>query len=294
MISQCRVACSTDSLSEEESSQLISHYYYLLSTPNIVSLSYEENNYGKNVLSVGVIDIKKSTVKLPKKVIYEMPEKWVKVPVQMFCEGVIKTLLCEGGCEIFTESVNRHGTLGLNGKVHGQVYLFSCAHVLTEHNANNIGRYVYIEGDTDPIAVVEDHIPVRVYNRVNVHNPDRFTKDLAWAKIIANQWSPTIKEIGTVKGIRTPQRKEKVKYYGAASLGVQDDIPIRSTNAATRVEVEGHGWVFYEDVIKLNTFGFFLERGDSGSAMVAQKDTKVVGILMSKGDRNGYACKLAQ
>ena len=93
MITQCNTACSSDSLNEEESSKLISHYYYLLSTPNIVSLSYEdEDDNGRTVLSIGVIDINDLTTTLPKMIIYEIPQKWVKIPVKPYQEGVIKAL----------------------------------------------------------------------------------------------------------------------------------------------------------------------------------------------------------
>lgn len=89
------VECSSDSLSDEESSNLISHYYYLLSTPNIVSLSYEEDDdNGRGELSVGLIDINNLTVTatLPKMIIYETPQKWVKIPIKSYQEGVIRAL----------------------------------------------------------------------------------------------------------------------------------------------------------------------------------------------------------
>lgn len=88
------LAACTDRLSEEESTQLLSHYSHLLSTPNIVSLSYEKDDAGRGVLSIGVIDPKAPTVELPEMIIYETSssQKWVKVPVQIFHEGVIKAL----------------------------------------------------------------------------------------------------------------------------------------------------------------------------------------------------------
>ena len=275
------------------------------------------------MLSVGVIDINDSTITLPRRIIYETSEKWVTVPVQMFHEGVIKALSgpCEGGCAISTDGLDCGGTLGVNIEYRGHYRLLSTAHVLTMHDDSNKGKTVYmcIEDDTDPIvysngdkkdkkkinkkpiAVIKDHIRVRVYNKKEVDNPERFTQDLAWAEFLNEQGFPTVRGIGNVQGIRPPQQREYVKYYGAASLAVQDKIKIISTNAAMVMKVDGCGWVFYENIIKLNTFGSTLEKGDSGSALVAESDTKVVGMLMGKHvdeqapkqelDR-AYACKL--
>ena len=277
---------------------LISCCFDRLLTPNIVSLSYEKDDrIERDVLSVGVIDINDSTPKLPKLIIYETPQKWVKVHVEIYEEGVIKALNgpCEGGCKIHTEGVrNGGGTLGMIRQCdNGQIYLYSCAHVLTQHNKCNIQKNVYVEGDADPVAVVKDHVPVRVYDRVDTENRERYSHDLAWAKINpGRKWTPTVKEIGQVKGVRPPVENEMVKFYGAVSLDVQGRIKIKSTNATTVVQVKDVGYVFYKDVIKLDTSNpTFFEEGDSGSAMVAESDTKVVGLLMS-GGRFGYACKI--
>ena len=274
---------------------LISCCFDRLLTPNIVSLSYEKDDLiERDVLSVGVIDINDSTPQLPKIIVYETSQKWVKVHVETYEEGVIKALNgpCEGGCKIHTEGVgNGGGTLGMIRQCgDGQVYLYSCAHVLTEHNERNIQKNVYVEGDTDPVAVVEDHVHVEVYNRVDAGNRERYSHDLAWAKINpGTSWTLRVKEIGAVKGVRPPVENEMVKFYGAASLDVQGGIKIKSTNATTVVKVEEVG---YKDVIKLDTSNpTYFEEGDSGSAMVAESDTKVVGLLMS-GGRFGYACKL--
>ena len=292
------VAC-TDYLDEKESTQLISHYSYLLSTTNIVSLSYEEDDTGRNVLSIGVIDLKAPNNEL-QMIIYEVSsQKWVKVPVQIFQEGVIKALSgpCKGGCKICTQGLNNSGTLGVNIEYNGQYRLLTCAHVLTEHKDTNIGKDIFVvdEGDYEPIASVESHVPVTVYNSKDVPYPVRSTQDLAWATISQQRGSPLVKEIGNVCGIRHPYQKEMVQYYGAVSLGLQDNIPVKSTSVAVAVKVptsEGDKWTFYERVIKLDIRYATVNKGDSGSAIVAQSDKTVVGILMSASESNAYACKL--
>ena len=85
---------------------LISCCFDRLLTPNIVSLSYEKDDHiERDVLSVGVIDINDSTPELLKIIIYETSQKWVKVHVEIYEEGIIKGLNgpCERGCTIHTE-----------------------------------------------------------------------------------------------------------------------------------------------------------------------------------------------
>ena len=285
-----------EALNYEESSLLISHYHYLQSTGNVVSLSYDEDNTGRNVLSIGVININApSSIKLPTTIIvFEMPQKWVKIPVQIFQQGVIK-VLCEGGCRVCTDGLGYGGTLGINIHYRGNTRLLSAAHVLTMHDDTNIGKRVYVDNDgiVCPIAVVEGHEPVTVYHTNTVANPERFTQDLAWGKLKTEQWFPTVRGIGNINGIRQPIEKEDVQYYGATSLDVQEDIPVRRLNDSVTVTLpDGIGYVFYRDVIKLDARYTSIEEGDSGSALVAQTDRKVVGILISASTDFAYACKL--
>ena len=90
---QCHVhvVCSSEPLSEEESSDFISHYEHLVSTPNIVSLSCELDDEGRNVLSVGLMD---STIKhnLSTTIIFETPKKWFIILVETYEEGAISVV----------------------------------------------------------------------------------------------------------------------------------------------------------------------------------------------------------
>ena len=87
------VVCSSEPLSEEESSDFISHYEHLVSTPNIVSLSCELDDEGRNVLSVGLMD---STIKhnLSTTIIFdhETPKKWFIILVETYEEGPISVV----------------------------------------------------------------------------------------------------------------------------------------------------------------------------------------------------------
>lgn len=301
-------------LSATDAKKLIKSHHYLLSTPYIVSLSYHDEKKGgqktgNKVFYIGVI--KKLTaqqteapdVLIPEFILFETEDnKIVNVPVVVIEEGEIVALSApyKGGSMVYTEGVERGGTLGVNTQYKGTYRLLSAAHVLTRFNDNNIGKRIFARSDISEDYVytganVTGHVPVNLYDLPNDPNIIRAKQDLAWADITPAQGSPEIEQIGPVGSIRDPVLNEKVKCYGGLTEDLMTDMEIVSLSTSLRVNVDVGGmtkYAFFEDLVKIDLITASLLPGDSGSAAIAENDNKIVGIMMAATTFNGYFCKL--
>ena len=214
-----------ETLSDKEASELMDEYDHLFKNPNVVSLDYRTIMHsevgkgasaGQKMLCIGVIKEDTSS-ELPKVAVYETSAKRVEVPVHIFVQGEIKALApYEGGSEIKNEALRVGGTVGVNTIFKGKYQLLTCAHVFTEFDDDNIkyqrGIEVKHNEDEDfqplPAVTIEGHIPVIVYDSPtpDQENPlERADQDLAWATLTVAHGLPSIKEIGSVSGIRKPE-----------------------------------------------------------------------------------------
>ena len=104
LISGTRMASQYFQLSASDTKRLIKSHHYLLSTPNVVSLSYHDEKKdgkttGQKALHVGMIkklkpeDIVKPDIVLPKFVAFETEDKKkVEIRVRIIEEGEIEAL----------------------------------------------------------------------------------------------------------------------------------------------------------------------------------------------------------
>ena len=307
------MACHTVNLSASDSKKLTDCYRHYLSIPNIVSISYcdekkRDQKTGRKVLCFGVVkklkceDIGAPNVLLPKSVPFETEHKFkIEVPVQVVEEGEIVALNApyKGGSSIKTETIDAKGTLGVNTYYKGVYRLLSGAHVLTQFDESNIGKKVLASSDgehfEDTIATVTGQVKVVLYDKPAQPAPVYAKQDLAWANITEEKGSPEIKEIGHVGGIRDPVLKELVQFYGGESEDLSKDLEILDVSAKLAVRFMINGatkYGFFEDVVKFDLTQAAPLPGDSGSAIIAQRDKAIVGILMSSSMFYGYFTKL--
>ena len=300
-----------DELDELEAKALLKKYQHFMCTPNVVSLSYssekkEGKKTGRYVLRVGVIkklsaeEIKDPDVLLPKAVVYETPTKKVHVPVQVVEEGEIWALSLpyEGGSEVYAASAVGQGTLG---HYKGKYRLLSAAHVLTRFDPANIGRQINPRSNLlhpfqSMSITIEGQVDVVLYNSPNVQNPVCAKQDLAWATVTSQQESPEIISAGAVNNIRDPLKDELVQYYRASSQKCQSDIPVADTATMAKVQIQvgrsSYKYAYFEDICRLDISQATPIPGDSGSALIAQSDKRIVGILFSGGLLSAYFCRL--
>lgn len=302
-------------LSASDAKRLIRSHHYLLSTPNVVSLSYRDEKRdnkktGEKALHVGVIkkrkaqDIVKPDIILPKFVSFETEDKRkVEIRIQVFEEGEIVALGApyKGGSQIAAQNVGGGGTLGVNTQYKGSYRLLSAAHVLTKFDPKNIGQKIFARSNSsdqpaDTGATVTGQVSVVLYDKPNEPSPTYAKQDLAWANITEGQGSPEIKSIGKVGPIRNPVVNEKAKFYGGKSEDLFEDSEVEDISASMilKVQVDGNiKYGYFEDVAVISLPGATPVPGDSGSAIIAESDNNVIGILMSKGSViHAYFCKL--
>ena len=256
-----------------------------------------ETNDGKEILSVQASDIH-----LPKSVLFETEDKVnVEIPVQVVEEGEIFALNppYKGGSLVKTETVLVKGTLGVNTHYKGVYRLLSAAHVLTRFDESNIGKKILASSDgehfEDTGSTVTGHIHVDLYDRCSQLAPVFAKQDLAWANITEDKGSPEIKMIGHVGGIRDPVVGEFVQFYGAGSECLYDNLEVEAISAEIKVNYTINNDIkygYFEEPFKINITNCAPLPGDSGSAIIAQRDKAIVGILMSSSMVFGYFTKL--
>ena len=300
-------------LSDEEAEQLMQKYDHLFDDPNIVTMDYciisnakeGKEKTPRRKLCIGVIKIN-NDIKLPEIAVYETSTKRIEVPVHVFEEGEIKALAYEGGSAIKNEVLDSlEGSVGVNTIFNGTYRLLSCAHVLTEFDDANIGnqrRVKVCPSKDEPFQLIpvtiEGHARARVYDMINPSIRRRAEQDLAWAKITAADGLPSVKEIGSVSGIRKPILNETVTLFGAYSQEQFMNIPIIGNNVRLTMPFNASDgkkkFVFFRGLWKLDLRKTekVLMPGDSGTAIIAEVDKAIVGILVCGNLSYAHFCAL--
>ena len=146
-------------------------------------------------------------------------------------------------------------------------------------------------------ATVTDQVDVVLYDSSTIPNPVRAKQDLAWANITPDRGSPAIIDIGTPGGIRKITHDEKVKFYagriGAPETGVQVDDIYAETKIKVQTPSGATKYAYFEDVCRIEE-PIAIGPGDSGTAIVAEDDNALLGILFSTSSFSliSYFCKL--
>ena len=212
----------------------------------------------------------------------------------------------KGGSLIKNVAIKEEGCLGVNTQYQGSYRLLSAAHVLTKFDRSNIGKEISLrnkQGNFVPIgATVTGQVDVVVYDTESEPNPVRAKQDLAWADIPAGimlKYFPEIEIIGKPEKIRRVIDDETVKCYAGCSADWWEDVEVSSTTAETKIKIDSLSdpkFVFLEEVCWINRELMFTKsrvgEGDSGTAIVAEKDNALLGILIGQTERSHYFCKL--
>lgn len=192
------------------------------------------------------------------------------------------------------------GCLGANAQYTGAYRLLSAAHVLTKFDRNYIGKQIQVlDGSqwVDIGATVTDQVDVVLYDSSTVPHPVRAKQDLAWANISPDRGSPAIIDIGTPGGIREIKDDEKVKFYAGRTGVLETDVPVDDIYAEIKLKVitpsGATKYAYFEDVCRIEQ-PIPVGNGDSGTAIVAEDDNALLGILFSVNSMffTGYFCKL--
>ena len=292
---------STRELSHSEVASLLDTNKFtrrLLSTPNVVSMSYTDEvkkgeKTGKKVLQVGVIkklnkrEVRSPNIRLPKEVL--LGEE-LAVPVQVVEEGELQLFnRYSGGAQlkVFRGQKIAYGTLGARDKEKNHYRILSCAHVLTQFKEENIGIPISVAHPGGQ-PVYED-IGWRVGGQAKVRRT-RWRKrllvrqDLAWADVKKNEVSSHVFKIGRVSGKRRPVVGRTVKICGGYSGRLVTGAEIANTNATTSYN---SGAVEFKKLCYIEGTYDFIE-GDSGSAVIDEKTNDLVGIFMGATKIRAY------
>lgn len=225
----------------------------------------------------------------------------VDVPTDVVEVGVIgiaadRLRPAPGGAQI---SVNTSllsestGTLGANIVYQGKFRMLTNNHVIADNG--NVGATVYqpdwaLWGNS--LTTVTGFVPVTTYPSSTQPNPVFNTQDLAWADISIDNGATNISGIGQPTGFRAPVVGEAVRWMGKAT-GVVQSTTISSITGQSKVQFDrsGQQWAWFQNVI---TFaGGTVNQGDSGSAVVAMSDYRIVGLIFANnGAKAGYATRV--
>lgn len=189
-----------------------------------------------------------------------------------------------------TQSV---GTLGANTVYGGRYMMLTNNHVISKNG--NIGATVYqpvYAQQGNALTKVTNFIRVVVYADPNQRDPTYNINDLAWAEIDPKDGAPEITQIGIPKGIRAPVQGEEVRWIGQETATVQKaKIASVETRLKAQFNVDGVSWAWFQHVVALDAGT--VAHGDSGAAVVATSDMKIVALIFAGGDKNvGYAARL--
>ena len=287
-----------------------------------ISEKVDGKRTGGKIFRVGVLkkiskeNIKEPDIFVPKflELIKSNNDEVVHIPVKVVEEGMARPLLMAGGeanpgnnapymgaSLIKIAPLQDTGCLGANAQYQGSYRLLSAAHVLTKYDRGHIGSEILVQNN-DGIYVnigarVTDQIDVVLYETPTEPVPEFSNQDLAWGDITEHEGSSEIRAIGTPTMIRRVRDGERVKYYGGNSEELGTDVEVDEIGDSIILEVlfppADRKYAFFEDVCRINLEDSRLDHGDSGTAIVAEDDNALLGILMAKTNESTYHfCKL--
>ena len=313
-------------LSTEEAKSFLKSKRYLLSTPNVVSLGFinekiDGNKTGAKIFRVGVIkkqskeNIKDPDTFVPKFFKHSKSNcnEVVHIPVKVVEEGELESLMSgrdanprndapyKGATLIQAARFKQIGCLGANAQYEGSYRLLSAAHVLTMFCPDYIGNEILVQNNEGKFvkidATVSGHAQVALYNTLGEPHPEYARQDLAWADITAREGSPEIEEMTEIpNAIRSVEDGERVKYYGGHSTERGNNVEVEDIMAWARIKFfipsAGIKYGYFRDVCRFDLNDSRLDEGDSGTAIVAENDNALLGILIAKANSSYYFCKL--
>ena len=191
-----------------------------------------------------------------------------------------------------------YGTLGVNMVYASasQLRLLTTAH-LVNFDESTVGTTIYQSTSTGLTALfpVTGMFPVKKYTQPDPLIPTRSQVDVLWANVtdeskISKAIVPPDKiPAGTRKGV-----KDDIFTLSGASTGFHDNVKVTNAAVATRLEdTNADGTKYYTFWEKLMMYDAPTQGGDSGAALLAKNDNKVIGLHMAgNGVDEGLGCQL--
>jgi len=223
-----------------------------------------------------------------------VPTDVVEVGVLRACVLDQKVRPTPGGYQVSVSAgwfAEATGTLGVNITWGGRFRMLTNNHVIA--NNGNSGSTVYQPDWAlwgNGLSTVAGCVPVVTYANRAQPNPVVNTTDFAWCDIAAADGDPAIHQIGVPAGIRAPAVHDPVRWIGKQTAVVQQ-ATVASTAGRFVIEFEPGRWAWFKDCITFN--GGMVAQGDSGSAVVATGDTRVVGLIFANdAQQHAYAVRI--
>jgi hypothetical protein len=178
------------------------------------------------------------------------------------------------------------GTLGVNITWQGKFRLLTNNHVIA--NNGNAGGTVYQPIQSvirdNSLSTVAGFVGVVTYTSRRQPNPVLNQYDFAWCEMTTQLGDPAISGIGVPQGIRAPVNGEAVQWIGYATGTVQSTT-ISTVGGQIVIEFGSNEWAWFQGVIQFA--GGTAASGDSGAAIVATSDNKVVGLIFATNGTAG-------
>lgn len=291
----------------EQIQQILDAHQALLSETNVVSLAVRLEPVP--TLVVGVVDGQQEPP-VPDSVVTRLPGATFELATKVFEEGEIRahtggqvqnapqvTRPAKGGWGVRTTPLGQ-GTLGVNITYQGTYRLLSCAHVLTCYDPALVGTMIYQPARIDPAAAlvpVTGQVAVTHYTDRNQANPVHNVSDVAYGDITAQLGDPEIEMVGLPAGLRAPDPNTDVDVQlcglNSGFQGFQiEDFGVRYRSPG--VDSAGSEiFTWWRDGMRYAHFGG-TRPGDSGAAIVADHDSRVIGLHRAGSAAYGYACPL--
>ena len=178
------------------------------------------------------------------------------------------------------------GTLGVN-MVYAhisQLRLLTSAH-LVEYDESTVGTTIYqsTPAGLTPLFPITGMFPVKKYPQPNPPNPKCGQIDVLWAnvtdesKISRAIVPPNTTPTGIREGV-----KDDIFTLSGAKTGFHDKVKVTNATVATRLTGKNpDGTVYYTFWEKLMMYNAPTQGGDSGAALLAKNDNKVIGLHMA-------------
>ena len=283
-------------LSVEDAQALVSqHFEWLTRSENIHTLAVDWKTVRGKVTDrpalVFYVSEKKPVEKLTPK--EEIPAQ-VKddarkcmIDIDVIEMESFKSEVAAGGSEIAVQLQGKTctATLGVNiVYAHiSQLRLLTSAH-LVAFDESTVGTTIYqsTPAGLTPLFPITGMFPVTKYPQPNPPNPKRGQIDVLWANVTdESKISRAVVPPNTIPaGIREGVLGDVFTLSGAKS-GFHDNVRVTNAAAATRLTgINPDGTVFYTfwEKLMMYTPNPPTQGGDSGAALLAKNDNKVIGL----------------
>jgi hypothetical protein len=196
---------------------------------------------------------------------------------------------CPGGYLVRTDGLKGRGSLATSISYRGKYRILSNNHVIAKNDS--VGKWVYQPDEASEknrLAKVSGFDKIEYYDSQNPKDPIYQEKDVAWCDSSSAASSQEVKDIGKVKGLRSPKKGETIVVYGGKSEAKRS---AKIESITYRYRSKGSlGYSFWKNGIRLEKV--VTTSGDSGSAYIASSDSKLVALHRASHSANSTGGRL--